>query len=149
MNARRLLGIASLAASLLALTACTPTVSLDPAPAANTYRCAEIAVRLPDSLGGLSRRQTDAQSTAAWGNPTGVIVRCGLTSPAVSTQRCLTVDGIDWLMDDSKAPTYRFLTYGRSPATEVIIDSRKAGGDVVLSDVADAIGVIPATRHCK
>lgn len=131
------------------LSACSPTVSLDPANGANTYGCAEVSVRLPTKLGSLPRRQTDAQSTAAWGTPAAVIARCGVTAPKVSTLRCLTVANVDWLIDESQAPKYTFISYGRSPATEVIVDSRKASGDVALTTIADAIKVVPATSHCK
>lgn len=145
-------GAALMAATALAaisLTGCSSTVSLEPAAQANSYSCAEISVRLPDKLGSLSKRYTDAQSTAAWGTPAAVIVRCGLPAVQVSTLRCLTVDGVDWLIDESRAPKYTFTTYGRTPATEVIIDSRKASGDVALTGLAAAVSAVKATKACK
>ena len=73
---------AALAMGTLTLTGCTATVALDPAPDANNPACADVVVRLPDTIDSLQKRGTNSQSTAAWGEPTGVIFRCGL--PAVS-----------------------------------------------------------------
>jgi hypothetical protein len=66
-----------------------------------------------------------------------------------STLPCVTAGGIDWLVDATKAPSYRFITFGRSPATEVIVDSKNASGVKAL----DAFGFsieqsIPSDRRC-
>jgi hypothetical protein len=129
-----------LSASLLVLAGCSPTVSLQPAERANTPECANMTVRLPERLDGLDKRTVNAQATAAYGSPVAVIVRCGLPLPAPSTLPCVTVGGIDWLRDDADEPTFRFLTYGLDPATEVIIDSTVASGLEVLSGLASAVG---------
>lgn len=97
-------------------------------------------VRLPDTLADVPRRNVNAQSTAAWGEPVAVIVRCGLLMPPPSTLPCVTVDGIDWLRDDSDAPNFIFTSYGRDPATEVIVDSEVVSGTTVLRGLARAVG---------
>ena len=132
----------------LLLGGCSTSVHLEPAEASNAVACANIAVRLPDTADTLIRRNTDAQSTAAWGEPSAVIFRCGLPEVTVSQLRCVTEAGVDWLVDDSKAPSYRFITFGRNPASEVIIDSQKAVGVNVLDDIAPAIKFQPATVSC-
>ena len=133
----------------LLLTGCAPTVHLSPAEGANSVACAELMVRLSDTVDGLTRRSTDAQSTAAWGEPAAVIFRCGLPEVKVSTLRCVSEQGIDWLVDDSAAPSYRFITFGRNPASEVIIDSKKAVGVNVLDELSSTIEYQKATAHCN
>ena len=137
-----------LTASLLVLTGCAPVVPLEPAEQANNAECAEIIVRLPDELAGLPERRVNAQSTAAWGEPAAVILRCGLEPVEVSPLVCVTASDIDWLVDDSKAPSYRFITFARSPATEVIVDSNVVAGVTVLDELASSIGVLEATKRC-
>ena len=137
-----------LTASLLVLTGCAPVVPLEPAEQANNAECAEIIVRLPDELAGLAERRVNAQSTAAWGEPAAVILRCGLEPVEVSPLVCVTASDIDWLVDDSEAPSYRFITYARSPATEVIVDSNVVAGVTVLDELAASIGVLEASKRC-
>lgn len=127
-----------LAASIL--TGCAPTVALEPAEGANSPNCANMIVRLPDTLQDLPRRSVNAQSTAAWGEPVAVIVRCGLPTPPPTTLPCASVEGIDWLLDDSSAPRFVFTSYGLDPATEVIVDSEVVSGTAVLRDLSRAVG---------
>ncbi|QAY61893.1 DUF3515 family protein [Microbacterium protaetiae] len=82
-------------------------------------------VRLPKDLGEQQRVWTDAQSTAAWGSPTRVIMACGVTPPGPSTLKCVSLGGVDWLVDESEQPNFRITSYGRTPAVQVYID----GGD--------------------
>jgi hypothetical protein len=77
-----------------------------------------------------------------------VLLRCGLAPVAVSTLKCVTEAGVDWLIDDTKAPTYRFITFARTPAIEVVVDSTKAAGVNVLDDLVSAVSQIAATDHC-
>jgi uncharacterized protein YceK len=135
-------------ASVLVLSGCAPVVPLEPAEQANNPECAEIIVRLPDELAGLAERRVNAQSTAAWGEPAAVILRCGLEPVEVSALPCVTATDIDWLVDESEAPSYRFISYARSPATEVIIDSTTVAGVTVLDELAASIGVLDATKRC-
>jgi len=79
-------------------------------------------VRLPDTFEDQQRRWTDAQSTAAWGEPTKVQFACGVQPLGPTTLPCFTVDGVDWVVDDSEAPIYRITTYGREPAAQLILD---------------------------
>ena len=139
---------AALAAGTLALTGCSATVSLDPAADANNPACANVVVRLPDSIDNNAKRQTNSQSTAAWGEPTSVILRCGLPEVTVSKLTCVTASGIDWLVDESKKPSYRFITFARKPAIEVIVDSQKVSGVSALDELSQAVSQIPATDKC-
>ena len=140
------LSVLALATTLL--TGCAPMVTLDPAEDANSAECAEIIVRLPDELAGEPKRRVNAQSTAAWGEPVSVILRCGLEPVEVSALPCVSAADIDWLVDDTNAPSFRFVSYARFPATEVIIDSTKLAGVTVLEQLSSSVGVLEATKAC-
>lgn len=139
-----------LAVTGLALTGCAPTVSLDPAANANDPGCAEISVRLPDSVAGKQARRTDAQATGAWGGPTAIILRCGIPPIGPTTKPCIDVDGVDWvLMTDPTAKTIVYQTFGRTPATEVIIDHVSGVSDAaVLPEFSSAVQTIAQKQKC-
>lgn len=133
---------------ILFLAGCTPLVSLEAAENANDPACAEISVRVPDEIGPHDKKYTNAQATAAWGDPTAIIYRCGLEPVEASLLPCVTAGGVDWLVDDSQAPSFRFVTFGRSPATEVIVDADQASGITTLEELAPAVSAMPATKFC-
>lgn len=132
----------------MALTGCAPTVSLEPAPDAANPGCAEVIVRLPDTVDNKPYRYTDAQGTGAWGDPAAVLLRCGVPVPGPTTLPCVTVRGVDWIRDDADAPVFVFTTYGRDPAVEVIVDSDAASGTNSLMNLANAVGVLPKATEC-
>jgi hypothetical protein len=142
-----LLATAIITAGLL--SGCSATVNLEAAPLANDPACAEVTVRLPEVIGDQNKRITNAQATGAWGQPSSVILRCGLEPVTVSSLTCVSASGVDWLVDESKSPSYRFITFGRSPATEVIVDSKMVAGVTALDTVSAAVKMIPATKTCK
>jgi hypothetical protein len=141
--------LAAAGSLLFALTACAPTVNIEAAPDSNNPACAEVSVRLPDEIDGNKKRVTNAQATAAWGNPSAVILRCGLPAVEVSTLSCVSASGVDWLVDDSQSPSYRFISFGRSPAIEVIVDSSAIAGVTALDSLASAVKNIEATKTCS
>jgi hypothetical protein len=71
-----------------------------------------------------------------------------LEAVEVSQLSCVTAGGVDWLVDDSKAPSYRFISFARNPAVEVIVDSEKASGVGALEALANAVSKIPASKIC-
>jgi hypothetical protein len=153
MSLRPAAGFAAILSVLtvVVLAGCAPTVSLDAAPGSNDYGCAEITVRLPDSIGGKGIRETDAQATGAWGTPAAVLLRCGVAAIGPTTQPCITVNGIDWVLETSPdAKVIRYITFGRVPATEVIIDHGTNGvsDSAVLPALANAIGSVKQTSKC-
>jgi hypothetical protein len=149
MKMSRLAALSAAAIALtLSLSACSPTISLEPAADANNPGCAEVIVRLPDAVDGQERRTTNAQSTAAWGNPATVILRCGIEPVEISTLPCVTANGVDWIVDDSAKPSFRFITFGRTPALEVIVDSENAVGVNALDSLAEAVKSIEPTKEC-
>lgn len=149
----RILPVALAALLLLTATGCTQVVPLSPAADAANTRCADVIVRLPDTVGGrasdLQRRETDGQGTAAWGSPAVALLRCGVPVPLpTSTLRCYTADGIDWLLDESDLPNLVYTTYGREPAIEVIVNQDEAAGGAVLLDLSSAIAYTEQVSAC-
>ena len=147
----RRLAAAALVLTALALTGCSQTVHVTPAEDANNPACAEVSVRLPDAIAGYNRSWTDAQSTGAWGNPSVAVLSCGVKVPGpTSTLQCSTIEGVDWLVDDSDERGVRVTTYGRDPAVQIFIDNHTVSSNEVLSNrgLVDAVKQISATRKC-
>lgn len=125
------------------LSGCAATVSLEPAAEANDPACADVTVRLPDSVDGEARRWTDAQATGAWGDPASVIITCGVAESGPTTLPCTPVNGVDWVIDDSDAPRYRVTTFGRTPAVEIYLDNDVVSSAQVLDTLSQVVGVLP------
>jgi hypothetical protein len=148
MRSSKLITLVTASVLAAALAGCTPTVNIEAAPLANDPGCAEIIVRLPETVGESQKRMTNAQSTAAWGNPAAVLLRCGLEPVEASTLTCVTAGDIDWLVDDSAKPKYRFITFGTKPATEVVVDSEQMAGVTALESLAGAVQNVAASKRC-
>ena len=153
MNPRltRVAPVALVPLLLLLLSACTPVVALTPAADATNPQCANVIVHLPGSVANQQLRQTDAQATSAWGDPAAVILRCGVTPPGPTSAQCATVKGIDWVVNDSKKPVYTFTTYGRTPAVQVVVDSKltQGQGTIVLDQLSNAVSFITQSAKHK
>ncbi|MGI9824011.1 DUF3515 family protein [Agromyces sp. Marseille-Q5079] len=134
--------------AVIALAGCSPIVNMQAAPEASDTACADLVVLLPDTVADQPARETDAQGTGAWGDPATVLLRCGVPPLGPTTDRCVSVDGIDWVIDESQAPKYLFTTYGRTPAVEVLVDNDVVSGTSAISDLSRAVGVIPADGGC-
>lgn len=149
MRLPRVLALSAAVALAASLTACAPTITTKAGPYADDPLCAEVMVNLPSPLAGKDRVWTDAQSTAAWGQPTAIIMTCGVEAPAASTLPCTTVNGIDWLVDDSDEGYYWITSFGRSPAVQVFIDTTQyADSAEVLSRIAKTMTSFPRTGTC-
>ncbi|WP_240423905.1 DUF3515 family protein [Microbacterium halotolerans] len=137
-------------AAATALAGCAHTVALEPQPQANDPLCAEVSVRLPDTIGDQARRWTDAQATAAWGDDSGtsIIFACGKEPPAPSTLQCVTIGGVDWIVDESEQPNLLMTTYGRSPAAEIYVDTTKISSNEALQAVTTSAQQLPSTGEC-
>ena len=132
----------------LLLTGCAATVVMPAAPLANDPSCAEVIVRLPSETDGQAKRTTNSQSTAAWGEPVAITLTCGLEPVMVSALPCITAGDVDWIVDDSAKPNYTFISFGRTPATAVTIDSTKSSGANVLEDLGQAVQFTKQTKKC-
>jgi hypothetical protein len=144
---RPALALPAVAACVL-LAGCSPTVSLTPAPRATAVACAGVVVRLPDRILTDDKRETDAQGTAAWGEPVRISLRCGVTATPPSSQ-CVTFDQVDWKVQSARGANgrqqYVLTTYGRTPAVQVVLDAGLPS-DQVMPPISDAVAAaIPRT----
>lgn len=133
------------------LSGCSAIVPVDAAQQSNDPACADVIVRLPGSVDGQAKRETNAQATGAWGEPASVLLRCGIEPTGPTTLPCVNLNGIDWIRDDSQAPLFRFEAYGRQPGLEVIVDAEAeppVSGTNVLIDLGNAVSQLPQTREC-
>lgn len=132
------------AASLMALTACAPSVTIEQAKDANNPACAPMMLALPDTLSVSKRRTTTAQATAAWGDPSVAVLRCGVNVLGPTTDKCVTVNGVDWVINEN-GKTWTFTTYGRNPATELVLTENEVPSDTALTAISTAVSKIPVT----
>jgi hypothetical protein len=147
---RSLLALAAASVTLAAVLAgCAPVVTMSPAAEfSNDPECAAAIVRMPDAISSYPLRQTDAQATAAWGEPTVVLLYCGVPVPEVSELPCVEIGGVFWLREEVDAG-FAFTTYGRDPAVRVVVDPDAIGPGVVLDDLANPVSYTSETgREC-
>ena len=145
VSAATILLTATLAGAVL--SGCVPAVDVSAAADAGNPACAPMMVALPDAIGDAKLRKTNSQATAAWGEPSKVILRCGVNVPGPTTDRCVSVNGIDWVIKEGD-PFWTLTTFGREPATEILMDPEKISSATVLADLAGPAGKIPAGRNC-
>ncbi|MFI5084923.1 MAG: DUF3515 domain-containing protein [Actinomycetales bacterium] len=138
---------AVLLAGAAVLTGCSPSVEIAAAQDSANPGCAPMMVALPDNLAGAELRTTTTQGTAAWGDPSLVVLRCGVPVLGPTTDRCVTVNGVDWIIKDGN-PDYTLTTYGRDPATQLTLDPNKVSSSSVLAEMSAAAGKVPQTRKC-
>ncbi|AAO44601.1 DUF3515 family protein [Tropheryma whipplei] len=139
-----------------ALFGCSTAIVLEPAQSANNPNCAAVTVRLPQVLGNLVSRKTTAQATAAWGEPLGAVLRCGLPVQKPTTELCVSVNNVDWVINDKFNTNIhgvkfnvRAVTYGRSPAAEVFLDNFKISPATALATLGLAVNYLPKVASCS
>ena len=136
-------------------SACSAPVVIDPAPYAADPGCASVMLGIPQVVGGLSLRPTSSQATAAYGTTAMITVRCGVDPPGPSTDRCVAIStpaaSQDWLVSETDT-SWIAVSFGRSPATEVIIPKIRADKAVseVLAQLSPAVSLAkPNGLKCR
>jgi hypothetical protein len=107
------------------LAACgEDTVKASPADQASNPLCAKASRHWPSTVSNQKSRSVSTKSPTvhAWGDP-AIIARCGVTSPGPTASGCVSVDGIDWV-GTKLSDGGRYVTYGRSPAIEVLVPTK-------------------------
>ena len=85
---------------------------------------------------------------SAWGDPP-IIARCGLPAPAPTTDSCVVVDGVDWVVRELTDGTAA-VTFGREPAIEVLVPQEHGPVPLLLPAFGGAARSLPETgRHCS
>lgn len=149
MPSRRLFSAILALAAAATLVGCSPIVNMTPAPTfANDPACADVIVRLPDQVSDYQQRETNAQSSSAWGEPTAMLLYCGVPVPGPSELLCTEVEGVYWLIEEVETG-FAFTTYGRDPAVRVVVDDERIGAGVALGEIGNAVGMLPTNgREC-
>ncbi len=83
--------------------------------------------------------------TAAWGDPP-LIARCGLPSPGPTTEDCVVVNGVDWVIHPLSDGT-RLTTYGRDPAIELLVPGAYGPAPLLLPAFDGAAHALPRNGH--
>lgn len=157
LPARIVAVLATTALLVGALAGCARTIGVEVAPDAADPLCAEVLLAVPDELGlDLPKVPTNAQATAAWGEPGGAVtMRCGVAQlgPSSDCQEVDSGDGtaVDWIVTTDDNGTWSFVTYGREPAVEVIVPPAvtEDHSTSFIADLADAVTRVPATKECQ
>ncbi|MFJ1647607.1 DUF3515 family protein [Streptomyces sp. NPDC088258] len=143
-------GVCALAAgaAVAAYALAETDAGVPPAEGADAPHCLRITNDAPGSLGGLSRRDNSLPGIAVWGDR-GIVLRCGVTPPGPSTDPCFSVDGVDWVIDQEQSTPDRkvIVTYGRSPATQVILGGGEQT-DAALVGLSRLVAPIRQTSQC-
>ncbi|HVN13670.1 MAG TPA: DUF3515 family protein [Kineosporiaceae bacterium] len=144
-----LLAPAALAAGgALALAACSD--GPQSAPRADDPACTRALAAAPPAVLGRGRTRLDVRGAAAWGDPR-IVLRCGLPALAPTTEQCLTVDGVDWVIADPDADPVVFTAYGREPTAELSVPTaygRSAASGALVDVVAVARALPSNGRTC-
>jgi len=153
---RRSAAATAVAACVLLLTACAPTISVPVAAHATEPLCASAVLAAPTVLADQPQARTNSQATAAWGDAGAAItLRCGVEPPTAASDDCVAVtdaggNEYDWIA--AKTTTgWRFTSYGRSPALEVELPDTLGLSQPTapLTDLAPAMAVLPVSKTCQ
>jgi uncharacterized protein DUF3515 len=122
--------------------------SLEPGPEAGTAACTALLERLPERVLDRPRTGLDVAGAAGWGDP-AVVLRCGVPATGPTDAPCLEVEGLDWTFTE-KDDTFRFVTFGRTPAVEVRVPTSidRTAATAALVDLTPAVRPLPAANRC-
>jgi len=146
---RLVLGVAGGVLGAAVLSGCSSAVEVTAPPQARSAACAAAADRWPATVSGKGRVDTtaDTDAVAAWGDPP-VIARCGLSALGPTTEQCLDVDGVDWVVRQASDGAV-FTTFGRDPAIEVLVPRAYAPEPLLLPAFGPAVTALPSNgRTC-
>ncbi|WP_411283207.1 DUF3515 family protein [Lapillicoccus sp.] len=134
---------------LVGLAGCSRSVEVTVPQLASDASCTAASGAWPTTVSGLSPVDVSPQSPAvrAWGDP-AIVARCGVATPGPTTDSCLSVNGIDWVLTELTDGS-KFVTYGRVPAIEVLVPRRYAPEGALLPVFTEAATRLPTTgNHC-
>lgn len=124
--------------------------TIDSAPHAKDPKCSKAVDRSPEKVASESRDWVLGEGVASWGDGSTVL-RCGVDELEPTVNLCLTVDGVDWVLDEKKlreTGVSTLTTYGRSPAVQVTYSGGREEVGGVLVDLKKSVAAIPQKRKC-
>lgn len=143
------LAVVAVVGVVIGVAACSGS-SVVPGPLADDPACAKASTVWPVLVSGLEQSASTQQpvTVRTWGDPP-VIARCGVEPLTPTTDECVAVDGVDWVihqLSDGVSAT----TYGRSPAIEVLIPRTYSPGPLLLPAFTAAAKKLPTNgRSCR
>jgi hypothetical protein len=150
MTSRPALAVALLLGVALAGCSDDDASDLAPAPGGGSPACAEVLERVPAKVLDRERETQQAVGVAAWGDPP-VVLQCGVDLPEGPTSDpCLTVDGVDWLLQnpDDEDAAATFVAYGRDPGVRVTVPGDRQQATGALVDLAPAVSSLASSKRC-
>ena len=142
------LAAVALTAAAMAMAGCSRGVEVAP-PSGLSSRAQNAcrAVTWPKTVARLGQVPTTPESTltAAWGDPP-LIARCGVPAPGPTTDDCVVVDGVDWVVHPLSDGT-RLTTFGRDPAIELLVPTVYGPAPLLLPAFDAAAKALPRTGH--
>ncbi|MGW1373779.1 DUF3515 family protein [Streptomyces sp. NPDC002446] len=127
----------------------SPAFGVEAAPSGGGPECTRIANGYPDRLNGQERDRVDLPGVAVWGSG-AVVLRCGLTPPRPTTDTCVSVDEVDWVLREARSRDGRklLITYGRHPAVEAAISDQAPELDALLVELSRIVKPLRQHEHC-
>jgi hypothetical protein len=129
---------------LVGVSACSSSLSVEPAEGAGNRFCTELGAILPVSLGGALLRDTKPNSpgTKAWGDP-AIVLRCGVATPNAysAASQLLTVNDVNWYPEELEAGV-RFTSMETNELVEVSIPVAYETTADVLTELSSAINTL-------
>lgn len=129
-------------------TACGSTATVEAAEDAAHPDCAEVMLSLPEEIAEFPLRETTSQATAVYGDPSAVVIRCGVAPPGPSTEHCVTAEGVDWLAIE-REEDWQLISYGREPAIEVTLDIERVASSTAMVALGGSAEHVEQTRECS
>ncbi|MDG9717802.1 DUF3515 family protein [Streptomyces sp. DH24] len=120
------------------------------APHAGDPKCEKVLSRVPDDIPGMSRDWAIGDAVASWGGRAAVL-RCGAEELPPNVNLCVTVDGVDWVLDETRLKedgVSVLRTYGRSPAVEFTYTGSRSEVGGILTELNRTVDWIPQQRQC-
>ncbi len=141
---KKVAALACVLCILVGVSACSSSLSVEPAEGAESQFCTDLGAILPVSLGGALLRDTNPNSpaTKAWGDP-AIVLRCGAAIPtaySVSSQ-LLTVNDVNWYPEELEAGV-RFTSMETSELVEVSLPAAYQNTADILTELSSAISTL-------
>jgi hypothetical protein len=134
---------AALAVAALAplLTAGCSAPLVQPAPRAEDPACARALGAAPQKLLGQDRSDVRGAGALAWGDPL-IVLRCGYPGVGATSDACLEVEGVDWVVADPNADPVVFAAFGRDPTVQLAVPASYGRSNAAAS----LVGLAPVAR---
>ncbi len=123
---------------------------MESAPEAHDPLCAEVMLALPEEVGEFEQRRTTSQGTSVWGEPSAVVLRCGVEPIGPTEHPCVSPAGVDWVWIEHDDHT-QLISFGREPSVELLLDQDYINESTMMNvqaALSGPVAQIEQTREC-